>query len=143
MSSETLLTISGLDLTPYSARGIKQTLEPISNAGSMRRTINGTLVDLSIPGMRKYLSTIRCEDMAAPALNGIWPGQIVTVGCAVELSYLTDGGTPDRPVVVGSSRTSGVYTFYRPILTMRVMEFFQQLDEWEAVTNWDLRLEEV
>ena len=140
---ETVLSITGFGLTPYSARGIQQTLEPISQSAAMRRTVNGALVDVSAPEFRKYRSVVSCEDMNVPAIDGVWPGQSVTVDCACELSYLTSGGSPARTVVSGSSRTEGSYTFYRPRLTMRIVAFNQALDETGAVLSWTLELEEV
>lgn len=139
----TLLAISGINIPPYSARGIRQTLTPISGAANLRRTINGTLVDLSASQFRKYASTISCTDQQHPALNGVWPGLQVTVDCVCELSYLTSGGSADRTVVPGSSRTEGAYTFYRPRLTMRVLAYDIQTDEWGASVGWTLQLEEV
>jgi hypothetical protein len=140
---ETLLTITGQGVSPYSARGLTQTLEPITAAASLRRTINGLLKDLSAPQFRKYGSTVTCNDQAAPALDGIWPGDQITVGCVAELSYLTAGGAPQRTPVAGSSYVDGDYTIYRPQLNMRVMSYTETKDEWGAVTQWSLALEEV
>lgn len=140
--TDTVLTITGAGLTPYSARGIEQTLEPIAQTQALRRTVNGALVDISAPELRKYRSTITCNDMNAPALDGVWPGQLVTVGCVSELSYATSGGTPARSVVAGSSRVVGSYTFYRPSLSMRVVNFQTVTDEWGATVGWSLELEE-
>ena len=62
MSDETTLVLSGIGVPPYCARGLTQTLAPIEAAGSQRRTVNGTLVDLSLTQFRKYRSTIsRCS----------------------------------------------------------------------------------
>jgi hypothetical protein len=140
---ETVLTITGFGLTPYSARGIQQTLEPIPQSSNLRRTVNGALVDVSAPEFRKYRSVISCDDMNVPAIDGVWPGQQVTVDCVAELSYLTSGGTAQRTVVSGSSRTAGSFTFYRPRLTMRIVNFNQSIDETGAVIGWELELEEV
>ena len=78
-----------------------------------------------------------------PALDGIWPGAVVIVDCVAELSYVTSGGSPDRTVVSGSSRTEGSFTYYRPQLTMMVTRFNVNTDEWKAVVGWDMTLEEV
>lgn len=138
----TLLAISGINVPPYSSRGISQTLTPISSAANLRRSVNGALVDLSATQFRKYASTISCTDQQHPALNGVWPGLQVTVDCVTELSYLTSGGSADRTVVSGSSRTEGAYTFYRPRLTMRVLSYEVTTDEWGASVGWSLSLEE-
>jgi hypothetical protein len=127
----------------FAARGIKQTLEPIRAAQSMRRTINGALDDLSMPQFRKYDSTVSFDDQRPLALDGIWPGQTVTVSCVAELSYLTAGGTPERPVVSGSSYTEGAFTFYRPILTMRVRPWQTDTGEYTASVRSKLELEEI
>ncbi|MBR0876877.1 hypothetical protein JQ608_06635 [Bradyrhizobium liaoningense] len=142
MNMDTLLTISGAGVNPYSARGLTQTLDPITASASMRRTINGKLKDLSQPQFRKYTSTVTSRDQVAPPLDGVWPGDVLSVGCVAELSYLTAGGAPQRPTVAGSSREDGAYTFYRPQLVMRVMSYTTQEDEYGRVVSWSLVLEE-
>ena len=138
-----VLTLSGIGVPPYSARGASQTLEPIASSQQMRRTINGELIDISRPEFRKYRSRISCAEQQPPAVDGVWPGQVLTVGCISELSYRTAGSTPSRNMVAGSSRTEGDYTFYRPSLHMRVVAFSQDTDEYGAETSWSLELEEV
>lgn len=143
MPDTTLLVISSMGVPPYAARGLQQTLEPIQAAGSMRRTINGTLVDLANENFRKYRSTISCDDMNAPAFEGFWPGMQVTVDCVAELGYETMSGAPARPVVTDSSRVEGDFTYYRPQLTMLIVAFTQRTDEYGAAVGWQLDLEEV
>jgi hypothetical protein len=140
--SDTLLVITGL-ITPYSARGLRQTLVPIRQSGNIRRTVNGELVDLSIDLFQKYASTITCNDQRVPALDGVWPGMELTVDCVAELSYPTSGGSAGRTVVSGSSRTEGAFTFYRPRLTMLVVDYQTILDEYRVDVGWTLDLEEV
>lgn len=146
----TLLTIApvsdGPMLTPYSARGLNQTLEPIIEnplGTQIRRSINGTLIDLTYSQFKKYRSVITCTDAQAPAFDGAEHGQIVTVDCCAELSYKTSGGSPSRTVVTGSSRVEGDWTYYRPQLTMMVVGFRQGFDEWRSDYQWSLELEEV
>jgi hypothetical protein len=142
--STTLLVLSTpMGVPLFSARGLKQSLTVIRQAQQLRRTINGELVDLSLSQFRKYASTISCTDQRAPAIDGIWPGQILTVSCVAELSYLTAGGSPARTVVSGSSYTEGDFTFYRPQLTMRVVTPQTEMDEWKASVGWSLQLEEI
>jgi hypothetical protein len=142
MLVESLLVLSGIGVPPYSARGLTQTLQPIEAAGSQRRTVNGTLVDLSQAQFRKYRSTIRCGDHEAPALDGIWPGQVVTVNCVAELCC-PSVDTPAKSVVSGSQRTEGSFIFYRPQLVMQVVGFTMEKDEYGAATSWTLELEEI
>lgn len=142
-TNPTLLTLAPLTVPPYSARGIVQTLDPIPLAYNGARTVDGTLINFSLPTMRKLRSVITCRDMDGPKLNGVWQGQVVTVGCVVERRFLTATETADRPVVAGSTRTEGVYTYFRPLLTMMITNYTEQFEEWAAATNWQMELEEV
>lgn len=140
---ESVLEISGVNFPPSSIRGATQTLEPIDSASKTKRTVNGTLVDLANPIFRKYRSKISCKDQVPPALNNVWPGTQVTVKCISELCYKTQGGSAAKSVVSGSSRTDGDYTFYRPQLTMRIISFNYDTDEYGASVNWSMDLEEI
>ena len=139
----TLLRLDPIGVPPYSARGITQTLQPIDGAAQLARTVNGTLTDMSDTNFRKFQSTISCTDQQQPALDGVWPGTILTVDCVIELSYKTSGGSPERTPVSGSSRVEGASTFYRPQLSMMVVDYQTGVDEWGADANWSLSLEEV
>jgi hypothetical protein len=133
-------------VNPYSARGLKGTLKPIDLAqgdDKLARTINGTLISIGAPQMQKYRLEIQGEDQAPPALENLWAGQVVTVFCHAELARRT-GDTASRIEVAGSTRVEGNYTYYRPRLIMRVVEWESALDdEWEVNYNWSLTLEEV
>jgi hypothetical protein len=142
MSDDTLLVLSGIGVPDYSARGLTQTLEPIEAAAQLRRSINGDLLDLSYGPFRKYKSTISCQDQEPPAVDGVWPGRVITVDCVAEFSYPA-GGSPARPVVSGSARTEGAFVFYRPQLRMLVTGFSMSRDEYGAAVSWQLQLEEV
>jgi hypothetical protein len=139
----TLLTLAGVGVPPYSARGLTQTLEPIEASVQLRRTINGALADLSDASFRKYKSTISCQDQEPPAVDGLWPGQIITVECVAELSFVTAGGSPARLAVADSERVAGDFTVYRPILTMRMTGLSVTRDEYGGAVSWQLQLEEV
>jgi hypothetical protein len=140
-SDETLLVLTGLGIPDYSARALVQTLQPVEATVAVQRTINGELMDWSFDQFRKYKSTISCTDQQAPAIDGIWPGQEVTVDCVSELCYPV-GGSPGRPVVDGSERTVGGFVFYRPQLTMLVTGYSASQDEYGATVQWQLELEE-
>ena len=145
-NADTLLSISSFGTMLYQARGLTQTLEVISEATQLERFIDGTLGDLSAPQFRKYASTITCpSDVEAPPLDGVWPGMEVTVECVVGLSYLTSSGNGphNRPEVSGSSYVLGAYTFYRPVLVMRVRKVQTHFDEWKCIVGWTIELEEV
>jgi hypothetical protein len=137
---------SAPSVNPYSARALRGTMRPIAQASGdslVARTVNGTLVDISAPQMRKYRLEISGNDMAAPALDGVWVGMAVTVNSNVELAFLTAGGAPERTPVSGSVSYDGNFTYYSPQFQMLVVDKQQEREEWGAVVNWSLTLEEI
>ena len=141
MAGETVLSLLGLGVPPYSARGLTQTLEPIDQAANVQRTINGELIDLSSAAFHKYKSTISGTDQRPPSCDGLWPGRQIVVDCIEELAY-PDGGTPQRLVVENSSSSEDGFTYYRPRLTMIVTDFKLSRDEYGAQIAWSMDLEE-
>lgn len=140
----TLLVISGPGVAPYSARGLVQTYDPIAASVHLERAVNGELVDLSAPQMRKYRSKISCNDHNTPALSGVWPGTIINVECVTEMSFKSDRpGDQEREAVVGSVRTEGGHTFYRPLMTFRFLGFSVSGQEYQKDVAWSFELEEL
>lgn len=145
----TILAINGISFPRASARGMTQTLAPIVQASQLQRTVDGDLDDLSLDQFQKYASEITCRDYNAPALDGIFPGRQIVVDCIPELAYEppTDevvlGENANRDVVPGSAREEDGFVFYRPRLTMRVIDFQMTRDEYGSTMGWTLRLEEV
>lgn len=127
------------ELLPYCARGLTQTLEPISQGNAIRYDVNGNVMDWSLPQFQKYSSRITCRGVDAPAFDGAWFGKIVQVDCAIELRYRT-GAIQQRTEVPGSIRTEGAFTYYRPRLIMRVNDIRNSLEEWEANYSWSVSL---
>jgi hypothetical protein len=142
LSDDTLLVLSGVGVPRYSARGLSQTLTHIEAASQLQRTINGGMMDISRPEFRKYKSTISATDQRPPAVDGKWPGQLVTVDCVSELCC-PSAGTPARAIVPGSDYIEEGFKFYRPRLSMIVVGFNIQRDEWGADNSWTMELEEV
>ena len=133
-------------VNPYSARALRGTLRPIDMANGsdkLARTVNGTLVSIAAPQMRKYRLEVNGEDNDPPALDGLWVGMQVTVNCHVELAYLTAGGSPGRTPVTGSVHYSGDYTYYSPSFQMLVVELQTERQEWASIVGWSLVLEEI
>jgi hypothetical protein len=133
-------------VNPYSARALKGTLSLVDAAkgnDKLARSVNGTLIDISAPQMRKYRLEVSGDDQAPPALDGLWVGMVVHVACHVEMAYLTATGFAGRTPVAGSSRTEGNFTYYRPQFIMMVVEHQIERDEWGADVPWSLALEEI
>lgn len=155
MTEPTILRLTGMGVPPYSARGLTQTLQPIDAAAVLRRTINGTLLDLSDSAFRKFASTISGSDVAPPACDGVWPGKVLTVDCIPRLSLLdpATGTTTETiteltallsrtPVPSTIVQANGFIT-YRPRLTLMVTGYTQSAEEWTAGVTWSMTLEEV
>ena len=141
----TVLRITGLGIVPYSTRAATQSLEPIGQAGAnIYRDVNGVLRTVGgTTSFQKYRSSISCKDMRPVAINGVWPGKLVTVQCIATLAYLTDTEVPARAVVPGSSCTEGDWTFYRPELSMMILSWSLEEAEYEGAISWSMELEEV
>jgi len=144
----TLLVInplSGIDapqLTPYSARNLTQTYSVIGVNEWIKRDVNGTLRSVADIRFRKYKSTITCSDGQTPCLDNGWLGTQCEVSCAFEFSHPI-GAFPARPSVSGSERIDSGFVFYRPILLMIVQDIKNSFQEWSALNNWQVELEEV
>jgi hypothetical protein len=164
-SFQTDLAISGVVIPYGAARGIDVSIAPI-DAGGMRRTINGTLVDLTRSTHQKYRLEITCRDTVAPALAALWRGQTVSVNAPIPLRQVvssgsatlvrtpvpgsvrcfTADGTPVPATVSGTSVStspSAAYVEYKPVMTMMVVERSEDFAEWDATTGWSIVLEEV
>jgi hypothetical protein len=108
--ADTVLTLSGIGIVPYSSRGITESLSLIDQGRQLRRTVNGALTDLSLTAFRKYRVTLSGSDIQPVAVDGVWPGQAVTVGCVTEIAKaltLTAGAGSvalGRNYVAGSGR---------------------------------------
>jgi len=167
MSSETILTLGSLVIPVGAGRGITQTIKPISN-GALRRTVNGTLKDLTRIENRKFESQIRCTDMATPSMAELWKGNQITVGCIQTLNQLVNpeassttlirdpvsgsvvGFKADGSKLTPTSVVGRVATFasnierveFRPSLTMLVVATSFDVDEYAAEEGWSIDLEE-
>lgn len=148
MTELTLLRLDPISVPPYSARGINERFE-LDGAAQLVRTVNNELIDLADAAENdsKYKMTITCTDQNMPALDGVKRGMTLIVDCATEFTYVTVGGSPARPVASSTddpaTRTEGAYTFYRPRLTMKVVDYQLSFDEAGAVCGWSLTLLEV
>lgn len=142
--TDTVLTLTGIGIVPFAGGGISETLRQIDQARQMRRSVNGALTDLSLTKFRKYAVSLSGGDVQPMALDGVWPGKAVTVGCITELGHavtLTAGeGTValDRKPVAGSGRaiilSGGVPTH----LGAAGIEFSQDTDGvWFADVDFD------
>lgn len=139
----TLMRVAPFGMSPFSVRGVNQSLELISAALNFRRTVNGKLVKISPAQFTKYKASVTCTDMDSPAVTGRAIGAIVVFDSVVEISYITlSGDGPERPVVPGSERVEGELTFYRPQMTMMIVGFNINKNEWGASVSYQIDMEE-
>ncbi|MDR0632228.1 MAG: hypothetical protein LBF54_03260 [Holosporaceae bacterium] len=167
---ETDLILGVAGLPPESARNCRQELSPIPN-GEFKKSINGDLLFLETNERKRYRSVIHCKDTNSPIIEGIWVGAQLLVGCIQSLWQVINPGERKisliRPAVSGSvsvinsvgdsvrfslkddevelSRTyeEKIFVCFRPWLTMRVMDFLLETDEWGMSGSWKLFLEEI
>jgi hypothetical protein len=119
----TLLEIDGITFSDYSNRDIRVQLTPI-DTGSLERTVNGTLVDMTLPQFRKYQAQIECLDHEAPTFDDTWRGT------EVDVVFI--------PEVGSANQTDGTLA-----LTMLVDGWETNREENEAETAWTLTLVQV
>jgi hypothetical protein len=159
--SELIMSVGGLP--PMSAHGCKQSLFP-AEIGEVLRDINGELVCLG-NNARKYRSVITGQDTNSVALDDLWIGAQIQIGCIQMLWICLDEGVQrlhiSRPAVDGSGNrleiesidetslrlrsatTEKSFVGFRPWLTMRVVNFIMQTDEWGNACFWKMILEEL
>ncbi|MDR0968267.1 MAG: hypothetical protein LBL99_01370 [Holosporaceae bacterium] len=168
--SETNLILGVAGLPPQSARNCKQELSPIPN-GEFKRSINGNLLFLETGDRKRYKSAISCKDVNSPLIDGIWVGTQLLVGCVQNLWQAIDAGerkirlirppvadsvcvvnglgdairfeTRDDEVELPRTYDEKVFVCFRPWLTMKVVDFSLETDEWGMSGGWKLSLEEV
>lgn len=149
---------------------IRENLRPI-DAGELRRTVNGTLVNLMVDEFRKYALTISSDDIRPPALAHLWRGSQLTITPASEIGDMIAAGGSSRTlartpasgsircltkrfdavpftisgkvVTLPSPAVGVVRIYYRPVLSMMVVGWSADTDEAEASTAWSIDLEEV
>lgn len=142
-TDSTRLALDVMALSAYASRGMTQTLEPIDQTADLRRTVNGELVNFGDDVFQKYRTTVSGTDQRPPSIDGIWPGQEITLHCTAELSFLTSGGTAQRYAVADSMYEEGDLTFYRPILDVMITAITTSFDEFSADWNWSITFEEI
>ena len=135
-------------------RGIRQEIRPIAN-GRIRRKLSGRAYSSARAQFRQLQTTVYFEDMRPPALAGLWPGDIVTIHCAVELPQpQIVGSEPIRPVVPGTlvhldadgnlvDEADAIHFNFCPVLTGIVEPWAIMDDEWAASAQTDITIIEV
>ncbi len=170
MTATTLELESPALLVPWSARGLRHRLTPVPR-GSLWRDQEGHLHHTG-PVRDPYRLEVSGDDARPPALDGLRVGTALTVTLANELAVVLAGGVPGvtldrdpapdsvraetdtgeshavlavtgREVTVAAHGDGPVVVFYRPVLSMRVVSWAAEWQEWDARTPWSLTLEEV
>jgi hypothetical protein len=165
--TQTAVSLSSI-ITPYgSARGITESLSILDN-GTLRRTVNGTLVDTTRVENRKFGYSVKCNDLTSPTLSGVWKGMFVTVESAQSFrqfvnhvqtvtlirspvsntvkGFTSDGTEVSLTSVTGTTAVFASqvdYVTFNPTMDMRVTNYTINNDEYAASEAWQIDLEEV
>jgi len=168
--SESNLILGVTGLPPESARNCVQELYPIPN-GEFKKSINGNLLFLESTERRRYRSVISCKDINSPIIDGIWIGSQINVGCIQNLwqsinigetktglirppvndsvSVVNSAGKPikfsliDNEVILEQTHQEKIFVCFRPWLTMKVVDFSLETNEWGMSGGWKIILEEI
>lgn len=124
MPFATLVSLVGITVGDYAARGLTVELVPI-DSGPLQYDINGTLHDLTLTQFRKYAVTLSCTDQESPNFDNIWKGKTVTITLLPQKQIgLTAQDTVDGPLV----------------LDCLISEWSVQVNEWGHQTGWSIKL---
>ncbi|MBM3605046.1 MAG: hypothetical protein FJX25_09890 [Alphaproteobacteria bacterium] len=123
-----------------SALFIKTSIAPIEGAVKFRRTVNGTLVNMSNPAFNKWIVSVSGTDKILPALADVPPG-------AQAMLYLPTvvreaGPLPRRQPVPGSLISSPQGIEYRPIVYGAIIINPMSDTEWMSDVEWSFDVEE-
>jgi hypothetical protein len=135
------LIISSMGLMFFQARDLTQGYSIIEAASDQERDVNYSLVDCSNPAAQQYATTISCTDRRPPPFGLLWPGQIVSIRCAVP-HCVPENQEPARDYVSGSEIFEAGFLYYLPILDMMIRSISWQGKEWRADIGWNFRAEE-
>lgn len=147
----TAMICSDIALGWQSCMNLTTEISPIEEAARMRRTWNGTAINLARPAFQLLRVTLTCEgDMVSPALAHMWPGKRFQLIPAEELSEPT-WEPQQRTAYPGSMRildqhfqpASSGRRFYRPVLDLVVWDpWFISGREADKVVSWSLPAQE-
>lgn len=166
MQTDLKLSICGFP--PMSARNCSQELYPISG-GAFYRDVNNNLVFIGNKNFNKYKTVITGKDVNPPAFSGICIGSVIDVECIqyiwkrvdaqsnkIELEKKTVDGSiivvdkynnyidfSINDNVVSIIKPCECFVGFRPCLTMSVIDFSIETDEWGLSTKWKLVMEEI
>lgn len=166
--SSLILGVSGFP--PESARNCVQELYPIPN-GEFKKSINGNLLFLESTERKRYKSVISCKDINSPIIDGIWIGSSISVGCIQNLwqsinigetkiklirppvsgsvAVVNNTGTPikfnllDDEINLETTHQEKIFVCFRPWLSMKVIDFSLETNEWGMSGGWKIILEEI
>lgn len=168
--NESNLILEMIGLPPESARNCVQELYPIPN-GEIKKSINGNILFLEATERKKYKSIISCKDINTPIIDGIWIGSQINIGCIQNLWQAINPGKQSiqliRPAVNNSvcaidkfgnpveftidgdevtltkTHDERIFICFRPWLTMKVIDFSMETNEWGMSGSWKLITEEI
>lgn len=138
--------MSGISGHPWMTfQNLVTTIQPIEESARMVRSWNATLHNLAAPEFRQRRITVSStDDMLPPALDGLFPGQKLTITPDM---YFMGGGTQfDRAgnrVREGMTPVAPVYSYGRKSFRVMVKEPFTLTESArDKRISWTLTCEE-
>jgi hypothetical protein len=132
LSDSTLLGLTrtggGFELAEFSATGISMQMSEIDEAADIRRDVNFNAVNLlaGVSAAQKYKFSLSCSDMDSP-------------GFAAHGTGRTAFRKGDKGTLIAIPRLGATE---QQTFTVMNMGWTVTRDEWEAITSWQLDLEE-
>jgi hypothetical protein len=117
--ANTDLVITGVALPDCATRGMVEEIGLIDQSRQLKRTVNGTLIDLSDTNFRKRKWRVSGRDLRAPNFSAVWPGMRVTITTATEMD--------NSPLIIVGM----------------LADWSTSFNEWEAEMSWTMDVEEV
>lgn len=123
-----------------SALFVKTSITKIEGATRYRRTVNGSLVNLSNPHFDKRMVSVSGTDKILPALAAIPSGSSVILHAATVVREV--GAAPSKEFVPGSVWVApgGTYVEYRPIIRGRIDVQPMTETEWRSDADWSFEV---
>lgn len=104
----TRVELSGVIFPPGSDLNISEGLSPIAQAADMRRTVNGDLLNVARPVLRKRRLTLGASDMRPAGLGHLFPGDYLEAIPSEPLAITLSAPATSAQVSAGAVEVVGL-----------------------------------
>lgn len=141
----------GIGMPAASARGVTCSFKPL--AGKIIEMLDGTDLDVSRAGSRKFVYSVRGSDVWVPPFAGLWEGSLVTVD--LPCLFVEPVGIPQQRAAVPGSlffidadhsavvpEGAAAFRCYNPRSVCHVRPWTVEDDPDGAIASWSIELRE-